>query len=90
LGKPRDLSSSEYLLVTVREDVDSIRAFAGEQWQEAVIAAEGGALASPARLFVLVPSGLQPDSGEDARLSEAMRWSLKGAPDQRRQCAVAT
>ena len=37
LGKPRDPSSTEYLYVTVWEDVDSIRAFAGERWQEAVI-----------------------------------------------------
>ena len=40
VGKPRDSSSSEYLFVTVWEDVESIRAFAGEQWQEAVIAPE--------------------------------------------------
>ena len=38
IGKPRDPSSTEYLFVTVWEDVDSIRAFAGEHWQEAVIA----------------------------------------------------
>ena len=38
VGKPRDPSSTEYLYVTVWQDVDSIRAFAGEQWQEAVIA----------------------------------------------------
>lgn len=37
VGKSRDSSSSEYLYVTVWEDVDSIRAFAGERWQEAVI-----------------------------------------------------
>ena len=37
VGKPRDPSSTEYLYVTVWEDVDSIRAFAGERWQEAVI-----------------------------------------------------
>jgi hypothetical protein len=40
VGKPRDPSSSEYLFVTVWEDVESVRAFAGEQWQEAVIAPE--------------------------------------------------
>ena len=38
VGRPRDPSSTEYLYVTVWEDVDSIRAFAGERWQEAVIA----------------------------------------------------
>lgn len=38
VGKPRDPSSSEYLYVTVWEDVESIRAFAGDQWQQAVIA----------------------------------------------------
>jgi heme-degrading monooxygenase HmoA len=38
VGKPRDRSSTEYLYVTVWQDVESIRAFAGEQWQEAVIA----------------------------------------------------
>jgi heme-degrading monooxygenase HmoA len=38
VGKPRDPSSTEYLYVTVWEDVESIRAFAGERWQEAVIA----------------------------------------------------
>ena len=38
VGGPRDPSSTEYLYVTVWEDVDSIRAFAGESWQQAVIA----------------------------------------------------
>jgi heme-degrading monooxygenase HmoA len=37
MDRPRDSSSSEYLYVTVWEDVESIRAFAGERWQEAVI-----------------------------------------------------
>jgi heme-degrading monooxygenase HmoA len=37
VGKPRDPSSTEYVYVTVWEDVESIRAFAGEHWQEAVI-----------------------------------------------------
>ena len=37
VGKPRDPASTEYVYVTVWEDVDSIRAFAGEGWQEAVI-----------------------------------------------------
>jgi heme-degrading monooxygenase HmoA len=36
-GKPRDPSSTEYLYVTVWENVESIRAFAGERWEEAVI-----------------------------------------------------
>ena len=38
MGRPRDPSSTEYLFITVWEDVESIRAFAGERWQEAVIA----------------------------------------------------
>jgi heme-degrading monooxygenase HmoA len=38
VGRPRDSSSTEYLYVTVWEDVESIRAFAGERWQDAVIA----------------------------------------------------
>jgi heme-degrading monooxygenase HmoA len=37
VGRPRAPSSTEYLYVTVWEDVESIRAFAGERWQEAVI-----------------------------------------------------
>ncbi|HEX2362281.1 MAG TPA: antibiotic biosynthesis monooxygenase [Jiangellaceae bacterium] len=40
VGRPRDPSSTEYLYVTVWEDVESIRAFAGEHWQEAVITPE--------------------------------------------------
>ena len=40
IGRPRDPSSTEYVFVTVWEDVESIRAFAGERWQEAVIAPE--------------------------------------------------
>jgi heme-degrading monooxygenase HmoA len=37
VGKPRDPSSTEYLYVTMWEDVESIKAFAGQRWQEAVI-----------------------------------------------------
>ena len=37
-GRSRDPSSTEYVYVTIWEDVESIRAFAGERWQEAVIA----------------------------------------------------
>jgi heme-degrading monooxygenase HmoA len=37
VGRPREPSSTEYLHVTVWDDVESIRAFAGEAWQEAVI-----------------------------------------------------
>jgi heme-degrading monooxygenase HmoA len=37
VGKPRNPSSTEYVYVTVWEDVESIQAFAGERWQEAVI-----------------------------------------------------
>jgi heme-degrading monooxygenase HmoA len=36
-GRPRDPSSTEYVYVTVWEDVEAIRAFAGERWQQAVI-----------------------------------------------------
>lgn len=37
VGKPRDPSSHAYVYVTVWEDVESIRRFAGERWQDAVI-----------------------------------------------------
>jgi heme-degrading monooxygenase HmoA len=37
VGRSQDPSSTEYLYVTVWEDVESIRAFAGDRWQEAVI-----------------------------------------------------
>ena len=37
VGRPRDGSSTEFVYVTVWEDVESIRAFAGDHWQEAVI-----------------------------------------------------
>jgi heme-degrading monooxygenase HmoA len=37
VGRPRDPSSTEYVYVTVWEDVESIREFAGERWQDAVI-----------------------------------------------------
>jgi hypothetical protein len=37
VARPRDPASTEYLSVTVCEDVESIRAFAGERWQQAVI-----------------------------------------------------
>jgi heme-degrading monooxygenase HmoA len=40
VGRPRDSSSTEFVYVTVWEDMESIRAFAGERWQEAVIAPE--------------------------------------------------
>jgi heme-degrading monooxygenase HmoA len=36
VGKPQDSSSTEFLYVTVWEEVDSIKAFAGDRWQEAV------------------------------------------------------
>ena len=36
-GRPLDSSSTEDLYVTVWEDAESIRAFVGEPWQEAVI-----------------------------------------------------
>jgi len=37
VGRPCDPSSTEYVYVTVWEDVESVRAFAGDRWQEAVI-----------------------------------------------------
>jgi heme-degrading monooxygenase HmoA len=40
VGRPRDSSSTEFVYVTVWDDAESIRAFAGERWQEAVIAPE--------------------------------------------------
>jgi heme-degrading monooxygenase HmoA len=38
VGTPRDPDSTEFVYVTVWENVESIRAFAGERWEEAVIA----------------------------------------------------
>jgi heme-degrading monooxygenase HmoA len=38
VGRPHDPSGAEYVYVTVWSDVESIRAFAGERWQEAVVA----------------------------------------------------
>jgi heme-degrading monooxygenase HmoA len=40
VGKPRHASSTEFVYVTVWEDEESIRAFTGESWQEAVITPE--------------------------------------------------
>ncbi len=40
VGKPRDPSSTEYVFVTVWEDVESIAAVGGGRWPEAVIASE--------------------------------------------------
>jgi heme-degrading monooxygenase HmoA len=37
VGRPRDESSREFVYVTVWQDVESIRAFAGEDWEQAVI-----------------------------------------------------
>jgi heme-degrading monooxygenase HmoA len=37
VGRPLDQSTSEYLYVTMWKNVESIRAFAGERWQEAVV-----------------------------------------------------
>jgi heme-degrading monooxygenase HmoA len=37
VGRPREPATTEYVYVTVWEHVESIRAFAGERWQEAVI-----------------------------------------------------
>jgi heme-degrading monooxygenase HmoA len=39
-GRSRAPASTDYVYVTVWEDVESIRAFAGERWQEAVIPPE--------------------------------------------------
>lgn len=38
VGRSHIPSSTEYVYVTVWQDVESIRAFAGERWQDAVIA----------------------------------------------------
>ena len=40
VGRPCGPSSSAYLYVTVWADVESIQAFAGERWQEAVITSD--------------------------------------------------
>jgi heme-degrading monooxygenase HmoA len=40
VGRPCSPSSTEYVYVTVWEDTESIQAFAGDRWQEAVIAPE--------------------------------------------------
>lgn len=40
VGRPRQRSSTEYVFVTVWEDVESIQAFAGERWEEAVITSD--------------------------------------------------
>ncbi|HEY2947829.1 MAG TPA: antibiotic biosynthesis monooxygenase [Micromonosporaceae bacterium] len=40
VGRSREPSSTEYVYVTVWKDVESVRAFAGERWQEAVITPE--------------------------------------------------
>ena len=40
VGRPRDGSSSEFVYVTVWQDVRSIQAFAGEHWDQAVISPE--------------------------------------------------
>jgi heme-degrading monooxygenase HmoA len=37
VDRPRDQSVTEYVYVTVWKDVESIRAFAGKRWQQAVI-----------------------------------------------------
>jgi hypothetical protein len=37
IGRPTDGSSAEYVYITIWKDVDSVRSFAGERWQEAVI-----------------------------------------------------
>jgi heme-degrading monooxygenase HmoA len=39
VGRPRD-PASDYVYVTVWENVESIRRFAGERWQDAVITPE--------------------------------------------------
>ena len=38
VGRPHDPSADEYVYITVWRDVESIRAFAGERWSEAVVA----------------------------------------------------
>ena len=50
VGRPRDRSTTEFLYVTVWEDVESVRAFAGERWQEAVITPDEAHLLSHTRI----------------------------------------
>jgi heme-degrading monooxygenase HmoA len=50
VGRPRDPSSTEYVYVTVWEDLESVQAFAGERWQEAVITPEEEHLLSDTRI----------------------------------------
>jgi hypothetical protein len=38
VGRSHDPSSAEFAYVTVRQDVELIRVFAGERWRDAVIA----------------------------------------------------
>lgn len=40
VGRSRDPLSNEYLYITVWKDLESIKAFAGERWHEAVITPE--------------------------------------------------
>ena len=37
VGKPLDTSPAEFLMVTVWQDVNALKGFAGEQWQNPVI-----------------------------------------------------
>ena len=50
VGTPRDPTSTRCLYITVWEDVESIRAFAGERGQEAVIDPDDENLLNGARL----------------------------------------
>jgi heme-degrading monooxygenase HmoA len=60
VGRPHGPPATEYVYVTVWEDVESIQAFAGEDWQEAVITAEEEHLLKQTRIVhyeVLPTSG---------------------------------
>ena len=37
VGKPLERTQNEFLMIMVWKDVESLKGFAGEQWQEAVI-----------------------------------------------------
>ena len=50
VGRSIEPSSTEYVYVTVWEDVDSVKAFAGEQWQQAVITPEDEHLIEDSRI----------------------------------------
>jgi hypothetical protein len=73
VGRPRDPSSTEYLYVTVWDDVESIRAFAGERWQEAVITPDEEHLLKDTWIghYEVLPTPDQGVSGLEVALAQA-------------------